>query len=556
MRQHAYEEAARLFRLALDVGGGELDRVDRCHLLLALGAAQYVSAELASGLDACLQAAALAQQLGRADLVAQAALVPEPTFHSDVDVVIRQLCERAIAVVGPDDAALRARVLARLAEVCELLGDVEPAGPASEEAVMLAEQSGDRVAVMAAVHARHMVRSGPDGVDERAGHAERMLALSRETGDLNAQLSGHLWRFDVAFERGDLGTAGRAAERVGWVAQEIGGPFARWQLLRCQAMLAQAQARFADARRLANEALATVAPTGHPAAGLIRAALLSVLAHHIGYDDETLASNGLSLAGPVPPFPTAGVVIFALAPAYVLVEIGRVREAAAIYRSLGPVAEWRLSPHSTLFAFVYGICVAAALDATDDVAALTELLGRYRGHHVISGAGALGYFGPVELWVGTGAAHLGLLDDAVADLEDALKATADNGAAGFHAEAQYELAHVLARRARPGDLTRARSLCYESARNLNSLGMAPIATKARRLIERLDGSPAMPLTPREREVAELVAQGMTNREIADRLYLSERTAQNHVQHILEKLNLANRSQIAVWFTSQMSSSIE
>ena len=56
-----------------------------------------------------------------------------------------------------------------------------------------------------------------------------------------------------------------------------------------------------------------------------------------------------------------------------------------------------------------------------------------------------------------------------------------------------------------------------------------------------------PLTRREREIAELVADGLSNREIAQRLVLSERTAQNHVQHILTKLGLPNRGQIAVWF---------
>jgi DNA-binding NarL/FixJ family response regulator len=50
---------------------------------------------------------------------------------------------------------------------------------------------------------------------------------------------------------------------------------------------------------------------------------------------------------------------------------------------------------------------------------------------------------------------------------------------------------------------------------------------------------------------------MTNREIATRLYVSERTAQNHVQHILDKLNLPNRSQIAVWVRgAEMSRSAE
>ena len=47
-----------------------------------------------------------------------------------------------------------------------------------------------------------------------------------------------------------------------------------------------------------------------------------------------------------------------------------------------------------------------------------------------------------------------------------------------------------------------------------------------------------------------MGQGLTNREIARRLVLSERTAQNHVQHILTKLGLANRSQVAVWVNSR------
>jgi non-specific serine/threonine protein kinase len=54
------------------------------------------------------------------------------------------------------------------------------------------------------------------------------------------------------------------------------------------------------------------------------------------------------------------------------------------------------------------------------------------------------------------------------------------------------------------------------------------------------------LTRREREVAVLVAGGKTNREIATALFISERTADNHVQHILNKLGFTSRSQIAAW----------
>ena len=58
------------------------------------------------------------------------------------------------------------------------------------------------------------------------------------------------------------------------------------------------------------------------------------------------------------------------------------------------------------------------------------------------------------------------------------------------------------------------------------------------------------LTPREREVALLVARGYTNRKIARDLVISEETATVHVKHILHKLQFASRSQIAAWVVDQ------
>lgn len=56
------------------------------------------------------------------------------------------------------------------------------------------------------------------------------------------------------------------------------------------------------------------------------------------------------------------------------------------------------------------------------------------------------------------------------------------------------------------------------------------------------------LTARELEVAALVAEGLTNKDIAARLYLSERTAEGHLEHIRDKLGFSTRSQIATWYT--------
>ncbi|SMD24679.1 Predicted ATPase [Kibdelosporangium aridum] len=70
---------------------------------------------------------------------------------------------------------------------------------------------------------------------------------------------------------------------------------------------------------------------------------------------------------------------------------------------------------------------------------------------------------------------------------------------------------------------------------------APSATNA---------EPLAPLTRRERQVAELVAQGLSNKDIATRLVISQRTAEGHVERILTKLGFTSRTQLAAWVTTQ------
>ena len=64
-----------------------------------------------------------------------------------------------------------------------------------------------------------------------------------------------------------------------------------------------------------------------------------------------------------------------------------------------------------------------------------------------------------------------------------------------------------------------------------------------------EGNWFAPLTRREADVAVLI-RDMTNKEIAERLVLSERTIDNHVANIMNKLNLHHRAQIAAWVTER------
>jgi DNA-binding NarL/FixJ family response regulator len=69
---------------------------------------------------------------------------------------------------------------------------------------------------------------------------------------------------------------------------------------------------------------------------------------------------------------------------------------------------------------------------------------------------------------------------------------------------------------------------------------------ARQAADRREQLPAPVLTARELEVLKLVARGMSNRDVADQLYISENTVKNHVRNILEKLHLHSRMEAVMY----------
>ena len=73
--------------------------------------------------------------------------------------------------------------------------------------------------------------------------------------------------------------------------------------------------------------------------------------------------------------------------------------------------------------------------------------------------------------------------------------------------------------------------------------------RAEALARRLQGASSRvdgDLTAREREVAALLADGLTNGQLAERLFISPKTAAVHVSNILAKLGLSSRAEIAAW----------
>jgi DNA-binding CsgD family transcriptional regulator len=211
----------------------------------------------------------------------------------------------------------------------------------------------------------------------------------------------------------------------------------------------------------------------------------------------------------------------------------------------GRVVDWDLPAFFVVPALARAGVVTAALDRLADLRLVLDRLTGFRGEHAT--ALAVAYDGPVELTLGIGRAKLGDVEGAIEELRTAVTCAEAAGSPGFAAEARFHLAALLA----TSDPVEATSLAEVARRTAQAIGMAAYRQPITDLLARLERTRANEiLSAREDEVARLVAEGLTNREIAQRLVISERTAQNHVQHILTKLGFSSRAQIAGWVAAQ------
>ena len=545
----AFEEAARLYRQALSVGADEISDAERGQLELALAGSLYRGGDIPGWHDTLTGLAQRAERRGGHVLLARAGLEMDPLGDTGWDSEIGHICERALA--GPElDGPLRARVMARHAQVLVYRGEYGRADELSRTALDGAELTGDPDALVDALRARQLARSGPDDSGERAVIAARMLDAAHETGSAWTEMWARLWRIDTLFEAGQLPVIARDLADLASCVGRMQAPVARWHLLQYSATHAYATGRYADAMRLAGEAFQVMTDMGHPAAFGGYGAVMCPIAMHLGFGASGVTASLAQIpphflpGGPDAPAPVASMLP-TVNLALMWLERGDRDQAARMYELARPVRFWHPIPSLRLIAWAQGLAVAIGLGRTDDIAYLSGDLEPLRGRHIASGAGAGSYLGPVELHLGKAAAALGALDAAIGDLETAAGICEQIGAPGFAVEASVELAEALARRGTRADTDRARTLLAAAAPDAQRLGMAPFSQRIEGLRAGLPaGRP--PLSPREREVAQLVGQGLTNRQIAAALYVSERTAQNHVQHILTKLGFANRSQIAVW----------
>jgi DNA-binding CsgD family transcriptional regulator len=120
-----------------------------------------------------------------------------------------------------------------------------------------------------------------------------------------------------------------------------------------------------------------------------------------------------------------------------------------------------------------------------------------------------------------------------------------------------DLAARLCDEAPPGQILASQRVCGAAQDVMDATATGPLALRgfirsvsALRILGLAPATPnppdVSPLSPREEELAALVAGGATNREIGNSLSIAERTVAAHIEHILGKLGFTSRTQIGVW----------
>ena len=547
VRSLDYADAAHWYRRAVElVAGAGVEAAEHAELLLGLAEAEYVEVRVSEALRHCVTAADLAATLGRADLAARAALVVRGIGGERPNAVIAELCSRALTLLGDRDSDVHARVLAQralaLAEVTEEVPDAQALGTAnalSRRAMQMAERGSDPTALVDALHACETLVAGPDAGAERLELGGRLRGMGSVAGRPDAPMWSYLWRIDGNLHQGKVADADAEIAGLATLAQRLGWPVARWHLLRAQAARAMLAGRFADAEHLAIAGKELADRCEDP----------SMYGQYIAYTLDIRRKTG-RFGGDEPDFTAVALtnprpIVLAIAAEYRLAA-GDADTARAWYARLVPTLE--NLPSNIRWPAVVAITgeLATAFDDVETAVRCYRMLLPYEGVYLASSFGYRGaYARTLGILAGAGGDH----DAAVGHLQTAETMEQRVGAPAEQAMAQIAHARALHARASRGDHGRALSLAERAARTARRLGMAPTLTAATALMHELTGvapDAVASLTVREREVALLLADGLANRAIADRLAVSERTVETHVRNVLTKLGLTNRTQVAAW----------
>jgi DNA-binding CsgD family transcriptional regulator len=545
----AFEDAAGYLATALATAeAAGVGDAERARLLIELATTEYRAGQLATSLQHAVMAADAAERDRRFDLLADAALVVRGIGHDPVAATLLGLCDRALADPGCPTAR-RARLLAQRASALAELGDVEAADADSATAMTAATASDDPAAELDAIRARVTALWAPQHRTERLRLGRRALELAATTGQPLAAVLAHAWRIDAAYQLLNLQAVDAEIGEIAQLASSTRLPLARWHLLRQQASRAALAGQLSVARDRSEEARRLAIRLQDPSGAGLSYPFAIWLALTRG-DAAEIPADVFDVIGNAPPIP---VVRAGLATA--LYVVGRTDEAQAVYETLRQLAAAGDRDIRTAGAFLQMLELIIAFRDTETARACYDLFGPHTAQAGAVGTGLVVVFGSRHWPLGRLADLLGQTEQALDHFAQAAAVNTRLGARALVVLTRLDWAATLQRRASGSDLAQARVLARQAAAEARRLDMPGPADRGERLARELEQATAAanPLTRREREIAGLVSDGLTNRAIADRLVLSERTVEGHIRSILAKLQLTNRTELAAWALREVGS---
>ena len=484
------------------------------------------------------EAAQLARSIGDPGRLVAAALVfHELTFRSGGS--LRPEAELVEAALDVADDADRARLLATQSTVLSFSGREQDAIAVGDQAVELARRLGDDALLPRVMHATMF--SGwrsPARLEDRLALTTEATELARRSGDSEAVMP---ILFKQSFGLSALGRGRRLRE----VADEIAVLAARvrqpWYLAAnsaLQSAVALAEGRLADAEAAISEFERWASMSDEPTSGLGllvfglrreqgRLAEVRPVIELMARLGEDAASWGPGLAA-------------------LYADVGLLDEASRLLDGL--LAEGRPpvpDDNLELVTLSY-LADACAATAHRNAAAVYDALLPWSGRAIW--APGLACYGAVDRHLGTLAAVMGRGREAGAHLGAALELDEDAGWRTWSAHTRFALARLLLDRARSGDRQRALAELAAALALAEDIGLAGLAGRCRALIDgptpRADRR--VDLSRRELDILHLLADGLTNREIGERLYTSQHTVANQMHSILVKSGCANRTEAVAW----------
>jgi DNA-binding CsgD family transcriptional regulator len=549
--QFDWDVAADHFRqalAALDAAGPD-DDAERCRLLIALGEALNRagdgSGDVPEARAHLVRAFSLAERLGDAEQMARAAV-----GYAGVNIVatfggVQQLqyLEKALAALGPADTPLRVRVLSRMAvDLWKLIpADRRRPREVATEAVQIALRLGATPPIAIALWARFFASMSRLYLEERVADADLLVAHAERTDDPLVTAWGYLARMIVEIERGHMAEAQEMLAAVRSYGERGHMPYLALRAAAYQAALDIASGRYEDAERNIARADALWQSAEPSQFQCHQFLLCRDLGRPAGYPSDIQVPNHLHLWRFA-----AQAQRMALA-----LERGQLDLARTDYEAL--LATGIIStPYDVEWYGVVARLAEAAVSFGDQprVAVMRSWLAPFADR--IMWGGSLGVcYGPAAWYLGHLAVAQGDWHDAWDYFTQALALSERNGLRPFVARSLVGLAAVAARRNPPGDRASGYAHLERAIALAESIGMDGLLPEAQRVRAALASSPMSPVeragvSPRELEVLRLVSEGLSDAEIAERLFLSRRTVNSHLTSLYAKLGVSSRTAAAHW----------